>query len=55
MNYNLPSTSVYGIFQARTGVGCHFLLQVELSDPGMEPQSPALQADSLPNDLPGKP
>ena len=27
----------------------------ELSDPGIEPESPALQADSLPVELPGKP
>ena len=27
----------------------------DLSDPGTEPQSPVLQADSLPNELPGKP
>ena len=27
----------------------------ELPDPGIEPGSPALQADSLPAELPGKP
>ena len=27
----------------------------DLPDPGIEPQSPALQADSLPSELPGKP
>ena len=27
----------------------------DLPDPGMEPGSPALQADSLPSELPGKP
>ena len=34
-----------------TGVGCQFLLQGNLPDPGMElasPVSPALQAESLP-------
>ena len=37
-----------------TGVGCHFLLQgIYLPDPGTEPTSPALQADSLPFELPG--
>ena len=30
-----------------TGVGCHFLLQGNLPDPGIEPGSPALQADAL--------
>ena len=38
-----------------TGVGCHSLLQGGLSDPGMEPGSPALQVDSLPSEPPGKP
>ena len=37
-----------------TGVGSLFLLQ-DLPDPGIEPASPALQADSLPAELPGKP
>ena len=32
-----------------------FLLQGDLSDPGIEPGSPALQADSLPSEPPGKP
>ena len=27
----------------------------DLSDPGIEPGSPALQADALPSELPGKP
>ena len=27
----------------------------ELPDPGIEPRSPALQADSLPSETPGKP
>ena len=27
----------------------------DLSDPGIEPRSPALQADSLPSEPPGKP
>ena len=31
-----------------TGVGCHFLLQGILPDPGLELMPPALQADSLP-------
>ena len=37
------------------GVGCHALLQRHLPDPGMEPRSPALQADSLPAEPAGKP
>ena len=27
----------------------------DLPDPGIEPRSPALQADTLPSELPGKP
>ena len=34
---------------------CHFFLQGDLPNPGIEPRSPALQADSLPTELPGKP
>ena len=37
-----------------TGVGCHFLLQGNLPDPGIEPRSPALQADALTSEPPGK-
>ena len=36
-------------------MGCHFLLQGNLPDSGTEPESPALQADSLPSEPPGKP
>ena len=38
-----------------TGVGCHVLLLRDLPNPGIEPRSPALQADSLPAELQGKP
>ena len=38
-----------------TGVGCHFLLQRIFQTQGIEPRSPALQADALPSELPGKP
>ena len=27
MDYSLPGPSVHGTFQAKIGVGCHFLLQ----------------------------
>ena len=37
-----------------TGVGCHSLLQGDLPDPGNEPGSPVLQADSLLSEPPGK-
>ena len=50
-----PGSSVHGILQARIleGVAIPFLR--ELPNPGIEPGSPALQADSLPTDLLGKP
>ena len=35
-------------------MGCHFILQGIFSNPGIEPRSLALQADSLPTELPGK-
>ena len=38
-----------------TGVGCLSLLQRDLSNPGIEPRSPALQADSLPAEPQRKP
>ena len=34
---------------------CHCLFQGDLLDPGIKPRSPALQADSLPAEPPGKP
>ena len=38
-----------------TVVGCHFLLQGNLPDPGIKPGSPTLQADALSSEPPGKP
>ena len=38
-----------------TGVGSLSLLQGIFPNPEIEPRSPALQADSLPTELPGKP
>ena len=58
MDCSPPGFSVPGIFQARI---LESLLSLGLSspgdlpDPGIEPRSPALQADSLPPELPGKP
>ena len=50
MDYSPPGFS--GILRnypgKNTGMGCHSLLQGDLPDPGTEPGSPALQADSLP-------
>ena len=48
VDYSLSGSSVHGIFQARTleWVAISFS-RGDLPDPGMEPGSPALQADSL--------
>ena len=53
MNSKLVSSSVHGILQASMA-GCH-APPGDLPDPGIEPRSPVLQADSLPSDKPGKP
>ena len=37
------------------GVGCHSLTPGDLPSPGIEPGSPALQADALLSEPPGKP
>jgi len=36
-------------------VGCHFLLQGVFPTPGIEARSPALEADTLTSEPPGKP
>ena len=38
-----------------TRVDCHFLLQGNLPNLGIEPRSPALEADALTSEPPGKP
>ena len=52
-------SSVHGIFQARilewVAIPTPGDLPGDLPDPGIEPGSPALQADSLPSEPPGKP
>jgi len=55
MDCSLPASSVHGDFPGKnTGVGCHAFLQGNFPDPGIEMGSPALQANSLPAELPGK-
>ena len=56
LDYSPPGSSAHGILQAR--VGCHFLLQGNMIDPGIKPTSllsSALQVDSLPTKPWGKP
>ena len=55
MDYILPVSSVHGILQARTLEWVAISFSRDLPDPGIEPGYPALQADSLPTELGGKP
>ena len=47
--------TVHGILQARILEWVAFSFPGDLTNPGMELSSPALQADSLPAEPPGKP
>ena len=55
MDCSLPGSSIHGIFQARYWSGVPLPSPGDLPDPGIEPRSPALQADALPSEPPGKP
>ena len=50
MDRSPPVFSVHGTLQARILEGLPFLLQGIFPNPGIEPGSPALQADSLPSE-----
>ena len=54
MDYSLPGSPVHGILQARILDGLPFLSARDLPNPGTEPRSPALRADSLPAEPPGE-
>ena len=59
MDCSLPGSSVHGILQARIlrseyWSGLLFPSPGDLPDPGIEPESPALQAGSLPSEPPRK-
>ena len=53
MDCSPPGFSVHEIFQARILEWVAF--PGDLPNPGIEPRFPALQADSLPTELQGKP
>ena len=55
VDYSPPGSSVHGISQARILGGLQFLSSGDLPNPGMEPASPAWQADSLPLSPQGSP
>ena len=50
-----PGSSVHGILQARTLDWVAISFSRDLPTPGIELRSPALQADTLPSEPPGKP
>ena len=50
-----PGSSVPGILQVRILEWVAISFSGDLPDPEIKPRSPALQADSLPSELPGKP
>ena len=54
MDYSLPGYSVHGIFQARVLEWVAIPSPGDLPNPGIEPRSPALQADALLSEPPGK-
>ena len=55
MDSSPPDSSVSGIIQARIMEWIAFPSPGDLPDPGIEPRSPTMQADSLPAEPPGKP
>ena len=55
MDCSPPGSSVHGIFQARVLEWVAISFSRGSSQLGIEPGSPALQADSLPTKLQGKP
>ena len=55
MDCSPPGSSVHEIFWARILEWVAISFSKALPNPGMEPWSPVLQADSLPSELQGKP
>ena len=54
VDYSLPVSSVHGILQARILEWIAISFSRDLPDPGIEPRSPAVQADALPSEPLGK-
>ena len=55
LDYSSPCSSVHGIFQARVLEWVAISFSRGASRPRDRPRSPALQADTLPSEPPGKP
>ena len=49
MGCSLPGSSIHGIFRQEYWSGLSFPSPGDLHDPGIEPESPALQADASPS------
>ena len=52
---SLPGFSVHGILQARMLEWVTISFSRDLPDPGIKPGSPALEADTITSEPPGKP
>ena len=55
MDYSLPGSSFMEFSRQEYWNGLPFPSAGDLPDPGLEPRSPALQADSFTTEPPGKP
>ena len=55
MDCSWPGSPVHGVLQARMLEWVAIPFSGDLPNPGVEPGSPALQADSLPSEPPGSP
>ena len=55
MDCSPPASSVHGILRQEYWSCLALPIPGDLPNPGIEPGSPALQADFLPTELPGKP
>ena len=53
MDYSLPDSSVHGSLRQEYWSGFPFPSPGDLPNTGIEPGSPALQADALPSEPPG--
>ena len=54
MDYSLPGSSIHGILQTRVLEWVAFPSPEDLPNPGIKPGSPALLADALLSEPPGK-
>ena len=50
MDCSLSGSSIHGVFQTRVWSGLPLPSPGDPPDPGIEPRSPALQADALPSE-----